>query len=58
MEYNKGTDLFDIRLIKNSKVVELVENVYLDSLADVIDNHVEKMDNYKQKVTNIYSIKI
>ena len=56
--YNEGTDLFDVRLIKNGEVVELVEDVYLDSLVDVIDNHVEKVDNYKQKVINTYSIGI
>ena len=58
VEYNEGTDLFDVRLIKNGKVVETIEDVYLDSLVDVIDNHVEKVDNYKQKVINTYSIGI
>ena len=56
VEYNEGTDLFDIRLIQNGKVVETIEDVYLDSLVDVIDNHVEKVDNYKQRVINTYAI--
>ena len=56
--YNEGTDLFEVKLIKNGKVVETVEDVYLDSLVDVIDNHVEKVDNYKQRVINAYSIGI
>lgn len=55
VEYNEGTDLFDVRLIKNGKVVETVEDVYLDSLVDVIDYRVEKVDNYKQKVEAEYS---
>lgn len=54
VEYNEGTDLFDVRLIKNGKVVELVEDVYLDSLVDVIDYRVEKVDNYKQRVEKEY----
>lgn len=43
VEYNEGTDLFDVRLIKNGKVVETVEDVCLDSLVDVIDYRVEKV---------------
>lgn len=58
VEYNEATDLFDIRLIQNGKVVETIEDVYLDSLVDVIDNHVEKVDNYKQRVINTYAIGI
>lgn len=58
VEYNEGTDLFDIRLIQNGKVVDTIEDVYLDSLVDVIDNHVEKVDNYKQRVINTYAIGI
>lgn len=56
VEYNEVTDLFNVRLIKNGKVVELIEDVYLDSLVDVIDYRVEKVDNYKQMVINTYSI--
>lgn len=48
--YNEGADLFDVKLIKNDKVVELVEGVYLDTLVDVIDCRVEKVDNYKQRI--------
>lgn len=48
--YNEGADLFDVKLIKNDKVVELVEGVYLDTLVDVIDCRVEKVDKYKQRI--------
>jgi hypothetical protein len=58
VEYNEATDLFNVRLIKNGKVVELIEDVYLDSLVGVIDYRVEKVDNYKQRVINTYSIGI
>ena len=44
VEYNEGIDLFDVRLIKNGKVVETVEDVYLDSLVDVIDYRVEQSE--------------
>ena len=48
--YNECTDLFDVKLIKDGNVVELVEGVYLDSLVNVIDCRVEKVDDYKQRV--------
>ncbi len=48
--YNEGSDLFDVRLIKDGNVVELVEGVYIDSLVNVIDCRVEKVDDYKQRV--------
>ena len=50
--------MLDVKLIKSGKVVETVEDVYLDSLVDVIDYRVEKVDNYKQRVIKTYSIGI
>ena len=58
VEYNEGTDLFEVKLIKNGKVVETVEDVYLDSLVDVIDYRVEKVDNYKERIEAEYSINV
>lgn len=54
IEYNEGTDLFDIRLIKNGKQVELVEGVYVDCLVNLIDNKVERVNNYNERVYNEY----
>ena len=54
VKYNEGSDLFDVRLIRNGEVLEIVEGVYLDSLVDVIDYRVEKVDNYKQRVEKEY----
>ena len=48
--YNEGADLFDVKLIKDGVVIELIEGVYLDTLVDVIDSRVEKVDNYKQRI--------
>ena len=48
--YNECADLFDVKLIKDGNVVDLVEGVYLDSLVNVIDYRVEKVDDYKQRV--------
>jgi hypothetical protein len=48
--YNEGADLFDVKLKKDGVVIELIEGVYLDTLVDVIDCRVEKVDNYKQSI--------
>ena len=56
--YNEGWDLFDIRFIKNGKVVDTIEEIYLDSLVEVIDDYVERTPNYKQRVTAEHSIKV
>ena len=53
--YNEGTDLFDVSFIKRNKVVDTVEGCYLDMLVNVIDNRVEKVDNYEERVKDEYS---
>lgn len=47
--YNEGTDLFDVNFItKTGQVAELVEGVYLDSLVNMIDNKVERVEEYNK----------
>lgn len=50
--YNEATDLFDITLENNTKV----DDVYADNLVNVIDNLVEKTDDYKERITQKYNI--
>lgn len=54
--YNEGTDLFDLEFCHREKVVKSMNGIYLDNLVDVIDNEVEKVENYKQKVNETYFI--
>lgn len=57
VEYNEGTDLFDIKLLSNQlKEVKLIEDIYVDQLIDVIDDTVECCENYEQKVKSSYGI--
>ena len=57
MLYNYATDAFDVYFLTNQKkVVEKVEEVYLDNLVDVIDRHVEKTSDYKERVEAEYGI--
>lgn len=54
--YNEGRDLFDVRFIKASKVVATVNDVFFDQLIDVVDNFVEKTDDYEKRVKAEYSL--
>ena len=51
--YNGGVDLFDVVLVDTGVKVE---DVYLDSLVEVIDNLVEKTSNYQQRVEEEYAL--
>ncbi len=51
--YNEGKDLFDIHLPATGKVIP---DVYFDQLIEVIDNEVEKIANYEQKIKSEYGI--
>lgn len=53
--YNEGADLFDIELIDSeNELVEKIEGVYFDQLIEVIDEHVEHVDNYIDVVRQEY----
>lgn len=54
--YNEGWDLFDVRFIKNGKVIDTIEELYLDGLVDAIDRYVEKTDDYENRVKEEYSL--
>ncbi len=57
IKYNEGADLFDIYLIENdNRIKEVIEEVYFDELVNVIDNHVEMVPNYNERVSEEYNI--
>ena len=56
--YNEGRDLFDVRFLKANKVVNTIEGVYFDMLVDTIDDYVERVPDYEQRVAAEYSIKV
>lgn len=39
--YDEGWDLFNVRFIRGSKVIETIEGVYFDTLVNTIDYYVE-----------------
>lgn len=55
VEYNEGSDLFDIKLLSDQLIeVKFIEGIYVDQLVDVIDDSVECCDNYEQRVRDKY----
>ena len=57
--YNEGTDAFDVYFLNNKKkLIEKVEKIYIDSLIDCIDRHIERDGsfNYEQRVKEQYAI--
>ena len=54
---NEGTDLFVITLIPDSgEKQEIIEDVFLDMLVRIIDEHIEKTDEYENRVHEAYGI--
>ena len=51
--YDKGTDLFSV-ILSDTGIAE--KDVYADSLVTVIDNLVERCDNYSERVKNEYHL--
>ena len=48
---NEGLDLFEVSLIdENDKIVNTIESVFCDNLVAVIDDAVEKTDNYEKSI--------
>ena len=56
VRYNEGHDLFDVTFIKRNKVVATSNDIFFDSLVEVIDNFVEKTPDYEQRVRAEYSL--
>jgi hypothetical protein len=53
--YDEGTDAFNINLLNNrNNVVKQINGAYIDNLVDIIDNAVEKTDNYEERIIAEY----
>ena len=52
---NEGEDLFEVCLISESgEVMEIHESIFLDNLVSVIDNAVEKTEDYEKRISEEY----
>jgi len=55
--YNEGEDLFKVSLIdENDITVKTIEHIFLGDLISVIDDAVEKTDNYSERICQEYGI--
>ena len=54
---DEGYDMFVIHLIsENGENVKTVENIYFDKLISVIDENIEKTEDYKKRICREYGI--
>lgn len=54
---DEGKDLFEVHLISgNGKKVKTIEDVFLDNLVSVIDENIEKTEDYKERICREYGI--
>lgn len=52
---NEGEDLFEVALISESgETKERHESIFLDNLISVVDDAVEKVENYEKRVSEEY----
>ena len=55
--YNEGKDLFEISLLNyQMELVKKIEEVYFDELVSMIDEEVEKVIDYANRVKQKYSL--
>ena len=54
---DEGKDLFEVHLIPDSEGErKIIEDVYLDMLVSVIDENIEKTDDYEKRISDTYDI--
>ena len=54
---NEGLDLFEVSLIdEKDKIVNTIESVFCDNLVAVIDDAVEKCENYQERISQEYQL--
>ena len=54
---NEGEDLFEVSLISETgEIVKTIKSIFLDNLISVIDDAVEKTDNYSERICQEYGI--
>ena len=54
---DEGKDLFEVHLIsENGKKVKTIEDVFLDKLISVVDENIEKTEDYKKRISETYRI--
>lgn len=54
---DEGKDLFEVHLIsENGEKIKTIEDVFLDNLVSVIDENIEKTEDYEKRISEEYHI--
>ena len=54
---NEGEDLFEVTLIsEDGETLKTIEHIFVDNLICVIDEAVEKCENYQERISQEYGI--
>ena len=54
---NEGEDLFEVTLIsEDGETLKTIEHIFVDNLICVIDEVVEKCENYQERISQEYQI--
>ena len=54
---NEGEDLFEVTLIsEEGETVNTIEHIFVDNLIPIIDDAVEKCENYEERISQEYGI--
>ena len=54
---NEGEDLFEVTLIsEEGEIQKTIEHIFVDNLICVIDDAVEKCENYEERISQEYGI--
>ena len=54
---NEGEDLFEVTLISEEReTLNKIEHIFVDNLISVIDDAVEKCENYQERISQEYGI--
>ena len=54
---NEGEDLFEVTLIsEEGKIVKTIEHIFVDNLISIIDDAVEKTEDYEKRISQEYQI--
>ena len=57
IQLNEGEDLFEVTLIsEEGETLKTIEHIFVDNLICVIDDAVEKCENYETRISQEYSI--
>ena len=57
VQLNEGEDLFEVTLIsEEGETLKTIEHIFVDNLISVIDDAVEKCENYQERISQEYQL--